>query len=120
MKPTRKMQRLLERMAAIERMERGKICPMAGRPHYNHQTWQMVETSYAMYPKTSARRYNKPSTATTCSEHWPMNTSMKSFDVHVSNAPKIESTKRGTTRQKVKIHYSVVLKASALGVGYAL
>jgi hypothetical protein len=49
-----------------------------------------------------------------------MNTSMKSFDVHVSNAPKIESTKRGTTRQKVKIHYSVVLKASALGVGYAL
>ena len=34
------MQRLLERMAAIERMERGKICPMAGRPHYNHQTWQ--------------------------------------------------------------------------------
>lgn len=40
MKPTRKMQRLLERMAAIERMERGKICPMVGRPHYNHQTWQ--------------------------------------------------------------------------------
>ena len=27
-------------MAAIERMERGKVCPMAGRPHYNHQTWQ--------------------------------------------------------------------------------
>jgi len=27
-------------MAEIERMERGKICPMAGRPHYNHQTWQ--------------------------------------------------------------------------------
>jgi hypothetical protein len=40
MKKTRKIERLLERMAAIERMERGKICPMAGRPHYNHQTWQ--------------------------------------------------------------------------------
>lgn len=40
MKQTRKIQRLLERMAAIERMERGKVCPMAGRPHYNHQTWQ--------------------------------------------------------------------------------
>jgi predicted ArsR family transcriptional regulator len=40
MEPTRKMQRLLERMAAIGRMERGKICPMAGRPHYNHQTWR--------------------------------------------------------------------------------
>ena len=39
-KQTRKIQRLLERMAAIERMERGKVCPMAGRPHYNHQTWQ--------------------------------------------------------------------------------
>ena len=26
-------------MAAIERMERGKISKMAGRPHYNHQTW---------------------------------------------------------------------------------
>ena len=26
-------------MARIERMERGRICQMAGRPHYNHQTW---------------------------------------------------------------------------------
>jgi predicted ArsR family transcriptional regulator len=40
MKQTRRIQRLLERMAAIERMERGKVCPMVGRPHYNHQTWQ--------------------------------------------------------------------------------
>ena len=31
---------LLKRMAGIERMERGKICKMAGREHYNHQTWQ--------------------------------------------------------------------------------
>ena len=34
------MQRLLERMASIEWMERGKLCQMKGRPHYNHQTWQ--------------------------------------------------------------------------------
>lgn len=40
MKHTRKMQRLLERMARIERMERGKLCRMGGRSHYNHQTWQ--------------------------------------------------------------------------------
>jgi len=40
MKKTRKIQRLLERMAAINRMERGKLCPMTGRAHYNHQTWQ--------------------------------------------------------------------------------
>ena len=40
MKTTRKMQRLLERMANIARMERGKLCQMGGRPHYNHQTWR--------------------------------------------------------------------------------
>ena len=39
MKQTEKSRRLLERMARIERMERGRICQMAGRPHYNHQTW---------------------------------------------------------------------------------
>jgi len=31
---------LLRRMAAIPRMERGTLSRMAGRPHYNHQTWQ--------------------------------------------------------------------------------
>jgi hypothetical protein len=40
MKYTKKMLRLLERMAAIERMERGKVCQMTGRRHYNHQTWR--------------------------------------------------------------------------------
>ena len=40
MKNTKKMQKLLERMAGIERMERGKLCQMGGRPHYNHQTWR--------------------------------------------------------------------------------
>ena len=40
MKHTKKMRRLLERMAQIERMERGKLCPMGERPHYNHQAWQ--------------------------------------------------------------------------------
>ncbi len=40
MKHTKKMQALLERLAAIERMERGKLCRMGGRPHYNHQSWE--------------------------------------------------------------------------------
>ena len=40
MKHTKKMKRLLERMADIEGMERGKLCQMSGRPHYNHQTWR--------------------------------------------------------------------------------
>ena len=34
------MRGLLERMARIGRMERGKVCKMAGRTHYNHQTWR--------------------------------------------------------------------------------
>jgi ABC-type Zn uptake system ZnuABC Zn-binding protein ZnuA len=40
MKTTLKMKRLLARMAKIEQMERGKLCPMGERPHFNHQTWQ--------------------------------------------------------------------------------
>ena len=40
MEPTNTMQRILRRMTAIERMERGKLCQMTGRPHYNHQTWR--------------------------------------------------------------------------------
>ena len=30
---------LLQRMGGIKRMERGTLCRMSGRPHYNHQTW---------------------------------------------------------------------------------
>jgi hypothetical protein len=40
MKKTGKIQRLLEQMARIERMERGTLCRMGGRPYHNHQTWQ--------------------------------------------------------------------------------
>jgi len=40
MKHTQKMKRLLERMSQIMRMERGKLCQMPGRPHFNHQTWR--------------------------------------------------------------------------------
>jgi hypothetical protein len=40
MNQTKKMKQLLERMAQVTRMERGKLCRMGGRPHYNHQTWR--------------------------------------------------------------------------------
>jgi len=40
MKSTKKARRLLERMAQIREMERGKICQMRGRNHFNHQTWE--------------------------------------------------------------------------------
>ncbi len=39
MTPSRKVQKLLARMSAIERMERGTLCRMAGRAHYNLQAW---------------------------------------------------------------------------------
>ena len=40
MKKASPIHSLLKRMARIARMERGTLCRMAGRPHYNHQTWQ--------------------------------------------------------------------------------
>jgi hypothetical protein len=39
MKPSQKAKRLLARMGAIERMERGTLCRMAGKHHYNLQAW---------------------------------------------------------------------------------
>ena len=39
MKTTQKTRTLLEEMGRIERMERGKVCKMKGRDHFNHQTW---------------------------------------------------------------------------------
>ena len=38
MKSTRKS--ILEQMAAIERMERGKLCAMRGGRYYNLQSWE--------------------------------------------------------------------------------
>jgi len=40
MKPSSRARRLLARMAQIERMERGKLCRMSGRPNYNLQAWR--------------------------------------------------------------------------------
>jgi hypothetical protein len=39
MKVTKKAQRLLEKIAQVETMERGKICKLSGRKQFNHQTW---------------------------------------------------------------------------------
>lgn len=59
MKHTKKMTRLLERMAAIERMERGKLCRMGGRPHYNHQTWQDGKNVVRYVPKDQVDELKK-------------------------------------------------------------
>jgi hypothetical protein len=35
-----KAEAILKEIARIQRMERGKLCPMRGGAYYNHQTWQ--------------------------------------------------------------------------------
>ena len=40
MKPTQKVAALLEQLGAVQRMERGKVCQMKARKHFNHQTWE--------------------------------------------------------------------------------
>lgn len=52
MKTTKKMQRLLERMARVDKMERGKLCKMGGRPHYNHQSWENGRNMVRYVPAT--------------------------------------------------------------------
>jgi len=59
MKHTKKMKRLLERMAAIERMERGKLCRMTGRPHYNHQTWREGRNEVRYVPRDDVAQLQK-------------------------------------------------------------
>lgn len=51
MKHTKKMKRLLEKVAQIERMERGKLCQMGERPHYNHQSWNNGRNVVRYVPK---------------------------------------------------------------------
>lgn len=59
MEHTTKMKRLLERMAAIGRMERGKLCRMGGRPHYNHQTWRDGKNEVRYVPKDEVEELRK-------------------------------------------------------------
>ena len=49
------MRPLLKRMAAIERMERGTLCRMTGRPHYNHQTWREGKNEVRYVPADEAQ-----------------------------------------------------------------
>ena len=51
MKATPKAIKLLEEMGKIERMERGKICQMKGREHFNHQTWQNGRNQVRYVPR---------------------------------------------------------------------
>ena len=45
----------LGRMAAIAQMERGTLCQMTGRPHYNHQTWRNGRNEVRYVPAGEVR-----------------------------------------------------------------
>ena len=51
MKATPKAKQLLEKMAQINRMERGKVCQLKGREHFNHQTWQNGRNEVRYVPR---------------------------------------------------------------------
>ena len=51
-----KIHPLLERMGRIDRMERGTICRMRGRPHCNHQTWQNGRNVVRYVPAAAVKR----------------------------------------------------------------
>lgn len=64
MKSTRKS--LLDQMAAIERMERGKLCPMRGGRYYNLQSWEggrnvvrYVQASEAVSVQKAVEQYKR-------------------------------------------------------------
>jgi hypothetical protein len=59
MEHSSKMKRLLERMAKIERMERGKLCRMTGRSHYNHQTWRNGRNEVRYVPASEVAALKK-------------------------------------------------------------
>jgi hypothetical protein len=58
-KHTRKARLLLERMENIECMQRGKVCPMTGRPYYNHQTWQDGRNVVRYVPDSEVQELQK-------------------------------------------------------------
>lgn len=40
-------------------MERGKLCQMGGRPHYNHQTWRDGRNEMRYVPKDEVAALKK-------------------------------------------------------------
>lgn len=57
MKTQTSPQVLLQRMAQIQQMERGKLCVMGqgpGGPYYNHQTWENGKNTSRYVPRAQA------------------------------------------------------------------
>lgn len=73
------MKRLLERMAAIEHMERGKLCQMPGRKYYNLQVWRNGRNEVRYVPSRMHRKSKRQSQAISCSVNLRNNTLTKWF-----------------------------------------
>ena len=43
---------ILDQMAKIQRMERGKLCPMQGGRFFNHQSWEKGRNAVRYVPAT--------------------------------------------------------------------
>lgn len=54
MKTQHKPEAILKQIARIQRMERGKLCPMRAGLYYNHQTWQKGRNIVRYVPRDHA------------------------------------------------------------------
>lgn len=52
MKAKPELESIWKKIAAIPRMERGKLCPMGGGAYYNHQTWENGRNVVRYVPRT--------------------------------------------------------------------
>jgi len=59
MNTTIKAKQLWERMARIDRMERGTLSQMKGRNHFNHQTWQAGRNVVRNVPRDQVEALQK-------------------------------------------------------------
>lgn len=59
MNASKKAIKILEQIRTITKMERGKICKMAGRNHYNHQTWQNGKNTVRYVPVNELKELQK-------------------------------------------------------------
>ena len=54
-----KLNPLLKKIADIQRMERGKLCPMRQGASYNHQTWEKGRNVVRYVPREKVRDLQK-------------------------------------------------------------
>jgi hypothetical protein len=50
---------ILKKIAAIQRMERGKLCPMRAGAYHNHQTWEKGRNLVRYVPRKSVADLQK-------------------------------------------------------------